>query len=239
MKLLNNLRLSIASLSIFEKALWSISVITVIITFILGSTHDYIVLCATLVGVSALIFTAKGNVLGQVLIIIFALLYAVVSFKQEYYGEMISYVFMSGGIAAMSLISWIRHPFSDGTVKIGHPTYKAFICVGGLAVIITALFYFLLDALGTANLLFSTVSITTSFIASSLTLLRSPYYAAAYALNDVILIVLWALASVSDSSAIPMIVCFLVFLVNDIYGFISWLRREKSQKAIIEGLKSS
>jgi nicotinamide mononucleotide transporter PnuC len=202
----------------------------VIVSFSLGKQYDFTVLTATLVGVTALIFTAKGNVRGQVLIIIFSILYAIVSYRQAYYGEMISYVFMSGGIAAMSVVAWIKHPYSDGTVKVGHPSKKAFVCVGLLALLVTVAFYFILKVLGTASLFFSTLSISTSFVASALTLLRSPYYAAAYALNDVVLIVLWIIASISDTSAIPMTVCFIVFLINDIYGFVSWLRMEKAQR---------
>ena len=230
MKILKEIRRSLCSLNTFERILWISSTIIVLLTFLFGSERDYIVLCATLVGVSALIFTAKGNVLGQALVMIFSLLYAIVSFKQAYYGEMLSYIFMSGGIATMSLISWIKHPFSDGTVRVGHPSGKTLSLVGVLTIVVTVAFYFILKALGTASLMFSTISITTSFFASSLVLLRSPYYAIAYTLNDIVLIVLWSIASANDPSAIPMIVCFLVFLVNDIYGLISWIKRERSQK---------
>ena len=93
----------------------------------------------------------------------------------------------------------------------------------------TVAFYFILKTLGTANLAVSTLSVATSFLASSLMLLRSSYYAVAYAANDIVLIVLWILASLKDITYLPMVANFLVFLVNDIYGFWSWSRREKKQ----------
>lgn len=230
MKILNHVKRSLRSLSVFEKILWAVSALMVAVSFFLGSSSDPTVLIASLVGVSALIFTAKGDVTGQVLIIIFALLYAVVSYKQAYYGEMISYIFMSGGIAVFSVISWLKHPYAEGQVKVGHPSATAFIILGVLTAAVTVLFYFILGALNTANMLFSTISIATSFAASSLTLLRSPLYAAAYALNDIVLIVLWGMAAVSDPEAFPMIICFATFLVNDIHGLISWLRMERLQQ---------
>ena len=95
---------------------------------------------------------------------------------------------------------------------------------------VTAIFYFILRALGTNNLIFSTISVTTSFLAVYMTFLRSPYYAIGYALNDIVLIVLWVLASIKNPSYIPMIICFLMFFANDIYGFINWKRIEKAQK---------
>jgi len=100
-----------------------------------------------------------------------------------------------------------------------------------LTVAVTVIFYFILDYFGTANILPSTLSVTTSFLAVYLTFRRSPYFALAYAANDVILIVLWILASVSDIRYISVVVCFAVFLFNDVYGFISWqrMRRRQSQ----------
>ena len=90
-------------------------------------------------------------------------------------------------------------------------------------------FYFVLGYFDTANMLPSTVSIATSFLAVYLTFRRSPYFALAYAANDVVLIILWTLAALEDNSYISVIICFAMFLVNDLYGYISWKRMEKRQ----------
>ena len=47
--------------------------------------------------------------------------------------------------------------------------------------------------------------------------------------NDVILIVLWTLASLSEIRYLYVAVCFVTFLVNDLYGFISWQKMKKRQ----------
>ena len=91
-------------------------------------------------------------------------------------------------------------------------------------------FYFILDAFNTANIIPSTLSVTTSFLAVYLTWRRSPYFALAYAANDIVLIILWILATRRDLSYLSVTVCFTVFLVNDLYGFISWRRMAKRQK---------
>jgi nicotinamide riboside transporter PnuC len=94
------------------------------------------------------------------------------------------------------------------------------------------LFYFILNHFNTANIVPSTLSVTTSFVAVYLTFRRSPYFAVAYAANDIILIVLWILASLQDTRYVSVIVCFVAFLVNDIYGFINWKRMKKRQSDI-------
>ena len=100
-----------------------------------------------------------------------------------------------------------------------------------LTALTTAAFYFILRAMGNAALAVSTLSITTSFLASYLTAMRSPYYALAYASNDLVLIVLWVIAAISDVSSVPMVACFTMFFLNDMYGFINWRRMEKRQRA--------
>ncbi len=99
-----------------------------------------------------------------------------------------------------------------------------------LAAVVTGVFYFVLKALGTANLVPSTVSVTTSFLAVYLTMMRSPYYAIGYAANDVVLIVLWIMAAVNDSSCLPMVLCFVMFFFNDLYGFVNWINMERRQR---------
>lgn len=225
-KLMNPFR----SLSRFERALWISSLIVVTGAFLCAPEKDVLSLIASLIGVTALIFLAKGYAIGQVLIIVFAVFYGIISFYFRYYGEMITYLGMSAPIAAVALVSWVRNPY-QGTkeVKVHRMTRRQTVCLCVFSAVVTVLFYFILKGLGTANLIFSTVSVLTSVTAATLTFFRSPYYALLYAANDAVLIILWVLAAVADISYLPMVACFVVFLVNDLYGFISWKRMEKRQ----------
>ena len=121
---------------------------------------------------SALVFVSKGNPVGQILTIVFAVFYGIISFTYSYYGEMITYLGMSAPMA---------------------------------------------------------LSVLTSFLAAYLTLRRNRFYAVAYAANDVVLIAMWVLAAIEDITYLPMIICFVAFLVLDVYGFINWSRMLKRQ----------
>ncbi|MBQ9082509.1 MAG: nicotinamide mononucleotide transporter [Clostridia bacterium] len=216
-----------------EWLLWGGSASAIVVSFLLFDRESGLTLCASLLGVTSLILCAKGNPLGQLLMVIFSLLYGWISFTFAYYGEMITYVGMSGPMALAALIAWVRHPYkgNKSEVEVNHVHRQEYLFMALLTAAVTVLFYFILDAFGTANLLPSTISVTTSFAAVYLTYRRSPFYALAYAANDVILIVLWLLAALEDSSYISVIVCFATFLFNDIYGFISWRRMEQRQTA--------
>lgn len=214
----------------FEWGLWSASVVAVIICFMFVPEKEFLSLFASLVGVTALVFLAKGHILGQFLIILFSFLYGVISYCFSYYGEMMTYLGMSMPMAVLSIWSWLGHTDDDThEVKIASVSKRSIFLLSFFSVVVTVVFYFILKYLGTQSLLFSTISVTTSFVAASLTFLRSPFYALGYTLNDLVLIVLWVLASIRDLSYIPMIVCFAVFMINDLYGFISWRKRMKRQ----------
>lgn len=225
-----NLIKSFKSLNKFEFCLWIVSVIIVTASYIFTPDKDMLSLTVSLIGVTALIFVAKGYVVGQVLCVIFAVFYGIISFIFKYYGEMITYLCMSAPMAIMSAIEWYKNPHEGSReVKVNTLTKKQIVTMSVLTVLVTIVFYYILKALGNSNLIVSTLSITTSFVAAYLTYLRSPYYAIGYSINDIVLIILWILASIKDVSYTPMIFCFVMFLINDIYGFINWRRMKKNQ----------
>lgn len=214
-----------------ELALWCISVAIILISYCVFNNGGIIKLAASLIGVTSLIFNAKGNPIGQILIIIFSVLYGIISLQCAYYGEMITYLGMSAPMAVCAFIAWIKHPYngSKAQVEVNRIKAKEILFMFVLTGLITFAFYFILSALNTASIIPSTISVATSFAAVYLTFRRSAYYALAYAANDVVLIVLWIIASLNDISYFSVIICFVVFLVNDIYGFISWQRMHKRQ----------
>ena len=215
-----------------EFFVWFSSIILIIISFMFVSEKDYLTLIASLIGATALIYVAKGEPLGQILTVVFSVFYSVISFKFRYYGEMITYLGMTAPIAFLSTVSWLKNPYKKGKaeVKISKLSRNKIILMIALTALVTIGFYFILKYFNTANLFMSTVSIATSFSASYLMLFRNPFYAVAYAANDVVLIILWILAALDNIQYLPMIVCFVIFFINDLFGFVSWQKRKKQQE---------
>ncbi len=217
-----------------EWLIWLGSIIIVLISNLAIKDFDLLTLVAALTGVTSLIFAAKGNVWGQVLMILFSILYGIISFRFRYWGEMMTYLGMTLPMAVWSTITWIKNPSENNgnEVQIQSLNKKHIValCISGI--IVTAVFYYILKSFNTPNIIFSTISIITSFIAASLTMLRSSYYAVWYAANDVVLIILWVLASLKDPAYIPVVVNFSIFFMNDMYGFMSWKQRELEQAQI-------
>lgn len=218
--------------SLFELVLWCLSVLIITVAFLLFDKTNFLTLAASLVGVTSLIFNAKGNALGQLLMIVFSLLYGIISYSFSYYGEMLTYLGMTMPMAVFALVSWLKNPFGGdkAQVKVNSISKTEIALMWLAAFIVTAGFFFVLKFFNTANIIPSTISVTTSFVAVYLTFRRSRFFAFVYAANDVVLIILWVLASLQDVKYISVVVCFIAFLFNDTYGFINWHKMKKAQE---------
>ncbi|MCR5605869.1 MAG: nicotinamide riboside transporter PnuC [Treponema sp.] len=236
MSVKNKLGMFIPSFSLLEFFLWigSLSFISIMFAFL--PEKDLFTLFATLTGVTSLIFVAKGNVIGHFIGLVFDVIYAIVSFKFRYYGEMITYMGMAAPASLVASVIWLKNlnGKEKAVVRMEHMTVNKFILATVLTILVTIAFYFILGAFNTKNLTISTFSVTTSFFAALFSIMRLPYYAIAYSANDIVLIIMWIMASKENPGYIPMIFCFVIFLANDIYGYLNWkkIRAEQEAKAV-------
>ena len=229
---MRKLKLIFGCFSKGELILWCSSSLLIVLSFVLFRGSDVMSTLSSLIGVTSLIFIAKGHPAGQVLMIIFGVFYAIVSFSCAYYGEMIICIVLTLPLSVISLISWLRHPYRSESCEVEVSKLRKWerVFLVMLTLLVTAGAYFLLRAFNTANLLPSTVSVATSFFASYLIFRRSVFFSLAYAANDIVLIVLWTMAAIEDIAYVSVLVCFITFFANDIYGFISWRRMRKRQR---------
>ena len=220
--------------SVFNKTdrlIWLFSSLAVVLSYLIFPQENPVSVIGSLIGVTALIFVAKGAVFGQFLMLLFCLFYGIQSIFFRYYGETLTYLGMSLPAVIFNIVSWLRHPYRDtAQVQVGRLTKKSVFLTFLLAGVVTVIFYFLLKMLGTAELLVSTLSVATSVLAAALSFQRSPWYAVAYAVNDVVLVVLWGIAFLSDHTVLPILTCFAVFLINDLHGFVSWQKMKRNQQ---------
>lgn len=219
----------------YEWALLIVSLFASIFFYFYFHSTQYLYLLGSLVGFFAILFAAKGSPVGPFLMVVFSIFYGIVSYTYRYYGEMITYLGMTGLIALISFITWILHPSKErGVVETRKISWKEFAIINGISAVVTAAFYFILKALGTNNLIISTVSVFTSFTAVVFELRRSKYYSLFYMANDIVLIVMWSLAAQDNPEYFSLVICFAAFFINDVYGFISWTILERKQIEVKE-----
>lgn len=216
----------------FEWCLWIGSMTAIIVAHFAVGSRDWASLAVSLLGVTSLIFAARGDPFAPVLFIVFAIIYAVKAYFVSYYGEMLIYLCMQLPVSVLSLVTWLKNVNKgEHRVKVGRLSWRKTVIMLALDVAVTVPFYFVLKYFNTANLIPSTISVATSFAALFLMTLRIPQYALAFILNDIVMIVLWSMALAQDIGYISLVVCFSIFLINDTYTFISWIKRSKKADA--------
>lgn len=215
----------------FEIIFLIVSLSAITICFLFNEDKNVLSLVTSLLGVIVVLTGAKGLLVSPFINIFYNILYIIISISQRYYGEVLIYIFLMMPLHITTIISWFKNKSNkdSNVVSVNKLNRKEYMVLGLVTVLVTFMFYFILKLLDTNELMISTISLTASLVASYLMLRRSSNYAIAFVINDIILITLWGIACVNDIALLPMVVTFMVFFVNDIYGFISWKKREKEQ----------
>ena len=235
MKLMTKLKKFLCYFTTGEIVLWITSVMLIVVPFCIFDRQNFLTLVVSIIGVTAILFNAKGNPLGQVLMIFFCVVYGIISLEMRYYGETITYLGMSLPMTIFALVTWLKNPFNEkkSQVKINTATKRDYMTMLILAGLVTFAFYFILKHFNTANLVVSTFSVATSFAAAFLVFKRSEYFPLGYMIHDLVLIVLWTLACFTDIKYISVVSCFVAFFLTDAYSFINWSRMKKRQSKIL------
>ena len=166
---------------------------------------------------------AKGKYACYVIGIISTFFYAYVSYMNNYYGEVIISMCCTLPLMIVGLINWLKHQDNTNTVVIKDITKKELIVVLISQAILFSGYYYLLKIFNTSNVLISTFSIVASLIATYLTARRSEYGFIGFIINDIILIILWSMPIFTGNLAIiPVVLCPVLLLINDIYGVWNW-----------------
>ncbi len=208
------------------------SYVAIITCFIVFPDKNWLSLTSSLLGIFAVILVAKGIVWAPIVNLVYGIFYIIISITQGYYGEAIIYGFMMTPLYIFSIITWLKNRNKENSqvVEVNSIQGKEYIYLAIGTVIFSVAFYFILRALNTSQLLISTFSLTTSAIATYLMLRRSSYYAIGFMIDDIVSVVLWSMSIVTFGiEYLPSVLCFCVFLINDIYGFVHWKREEKKQ----------
>ena len=184
-------------------------------------------------GLSCVIFAAKGKVIGIFFTWLMIVFYSILSYKNKYYGEVFINACLMFPMTIISLVAWIKNLGKDYVVKVNSIKKSEIITVFCVAAVAFVAFYFILRALNTSQLLVSTISIVTSVLATYFQSRRSKYGFLAFLFNDVVLCVLWLFATLEDIKNVAMLTAVALYVISDIYGFISWgVLQKRQQKEI-------
>lgn len=215
--------------NLFEKILLFMSIILISISGVITRSEILTVL-TSLVSILCALLQAKGKVISQFIGVLVIILYSIVSFQNQYYGEVIIYVLVLLPMYLVGIYSWITNKNEDtNTVKQSSLSKNEWIILGFLNIILFGVLYFILKSLNTSELVISTLSMLASLMANYLIVRRNKYSFLFYIINDMILVILWGIPVLKgDFSLVPLLIEPIILLISDSYGLKNWNKNEKN-----------
>lgn len=217
------------SWTLFEKLFFVVGTLAAVIATI-AFKGTWVDLGFTLLYFWTAILLAKGKFTCYIIGIISTFFYAYDSYINIYYGEVIISMCCTLPLMIIGLVNWLKHQDKENTVVIKDITRKELVILLVSQAILFMGYYYLLESFNTNNLLISTISVVVSVIASYLTARRSEHGFIGFIINDIVLIGLWGLPIIQGNlSIIPVALCPVLLLINDIYGVYNWRRIKLEQ----------
>lgn len=207
----------------FEIALLLISVIAICVSTIICKSG--ILTCVTsLAGVLCALLQAKGKIISQWIGLAEVMLYSILSYQNNYYGEVIIYVLVVFPMYLYGVISWITHKNEEtDTVNSNQIAKQEWIMLSFGSIFCFVGLYYVLKYFDTSQLIVSSLSMVTSLLATYLIVRRSKFSFLFYVANDIILVILWGIPILQgDFSLMPILIEPVILLINDSYGWKNW-----------------
>lgn len=184
---------------------------------------------ASLTGIWCVVLIAKGKISNYYFGIINVLAYAYVAFNQQYYGEVMLNMFYFFPMQFIGIYLWKKKRRSKrkDDVKVVYMSNKQRILWSVITILATILYGFVLKKLG-GNLPFIDSSSTVmSVIAMILMVFVFVEQWVLWILVDIVSIIMWIVVMMKGGSDVAVLVMWIAYLVNAIYGLYNWIKLEK------------
>ena len=217
----------------YEYAFVGVSLAVLITLSIIFHSHIFYILSSS-VGVVAVLFLTKVNVIGIILSFVQITFYTIISYLNGFYGEMINNLCVTLPLYVANLITWLKNLYSkSGQVKINsNISWKEIVVAILVVVIISFGMYFLLDYFNTTMVFVSTLSFTFNTLAIYFLARRSSLNFAFYLFSNVANFIMWGtlIITTQDLSMLITLINVVIFFVLNCYGLYNWFITRKKQE---------
>ncbi len=216
---------------LYEKV-WLLLFSIIIIGLSIYWKDSFIGIVASLTGIWCVVLVAKGKIANYYFGIVTVTAYAYVAFSQHYYGEVMLNMLYFFPMQFVGIYLWRKKRVSKkkDDVKVVYMTNKQRLLWFIVIVVVTILYGFVLKHLG-GNLPFIDSSSTVmSVIAMILMVFVFVEQWVLWILVDIVSIIMWCTVMINGGNDIAVLVMWVAFLVNAIYGLYNWIKIEKQTR---------
>lgn len=221
-----------ADWSWFERV-WLFAFTAVTIYLYVALDDTLIGLLASLTGMLSVVLVAKGKTWNYYPGIINVVLYAFVAYGQKYYGEVMLNLLYFLPMQFIGLIMWRRNGVSEekrNDVKVAVMTNRARLYWSLLCLAATIAYAWVLKAMGGALPFIDSLTAVLSIVAMIFMVKRYVEQWVVWIIIDVLTIYMWLVAFMGDGNDVSILVMWIAYLANAIYGWLNWRAQYRVQK---------
>ncbi len=213
--------------SLFE-IIWLVSSTVIMIALSVVWGDNLLALISGITGILGVVLAAKGKVSTYFFATINVAIYAYLTFQNALYGEFMLNTFYYIPMNFVGFYLWSRHKNQEsGDVK-GRELTKKQITI--LLVVVAAIvigYWKILSRMGGQLALIDAMSTIFSVVALILQVARYAEQWLLWIIVNVVSVIMWGLLIGKDSSAITMVVMWIAYLFNSVYGYYNWKKLSK------------
>lgn len=195
---------------------------------------------AAITGILCVVFVSKGKISNYLFGFISVTCYAYISYTYKLYGEMMLNLLVYVPVQFIGFYVWSRHMQTKHTNQTSE--YEEVIAKAltlkqwGIVILASAVGTFaytqLLHNMGSALPALDGVTVVVSIVAQILMVMRYREQWALWIVVNLLTISLWTAMWIKNGeTSLPLLVMYIMYLWNSIYGYHNWAKMVRSQHA--------
>ncbi len=216
--------------NLYEKCYLTLgSLLLVIISII--SKSSFLSLTYSLLCLLNAVCIAKGKIIGYIFEIIATAIYLYISFTQKFYSEVFTSVCLLMPSSIYGLYNWSKNQSQTSTVIIKDMNKKELYFSIISQIILYPLYLLILKYFDTSLVYISALSICITALAVYHMAKASPLGYFFFIIKDLVAIILWIYPILlGEAASIPVFITFILYAINDCYGFFNWKKIKLAQQ---------
>ncbi len=208
-----------------QRTYWPLALTTLGLVFCLTTKTDWLTSLTVVSGVACVSLIAIGKRLGYLVGLVSSVTYAWIAYQNGLFGEVGLNIFFYLPTGIIGYFMWANHE-ADGTVKMQRlaSSQRLWLVLG--SVLSTVVLGFVLQTIPGQNSPFVDAATNVlSIIATLLMMWRFAEQWWLYVALNVLTVSLWTIRYFADGYAADMMIfLWLIYLINSVFGLVSWAR---------------
>lgn len=216
----------------FEIGWLLISTIIMVVLSILWGDNT-LALISGITGILGVVLAAKGRVSTYVFATVNVAIYAFLTFNNHLYGEFMLNAFYYIPMHLVGFYLWSKHKNKESHDVEGKSLNSKQIVILFIAVAIVVVGYWqILSHIGGQLALIDAMSTVFSVVALIMQVARYAEQWLLWIVVNVVSVIMWGLLIGKDSSAVTMVVMWVAYLFNSVYGYYNWKKLAKKSPRV-------